>query len=89
VTLSRVVKRSIVRTDYFSLPGTTPLGDGAVELDVDPMLSGGIASPFPVSAKVEIVPTFRVQAISRSDGGTYDGVGAYLYQFGTTVRFKW
>jgi hypothetical protein len=89
LAISTFAERSVVRTDFFPTRSTSTAPD-QITTSRRPTLGGGIATPLPVSPKIEIVPTFRVQWVKRSaDGlGAYSGVGSYVYQFGATVRRK-
>jgi hypothetical protein len=92
LAFSTVAERSVVRTERFPFPPTvrtSPQPD-QVETFRQLALNGGIAVPLPVSRRIDVVPTFSIRWVDRSEAGLGDylGVASYAYQFGAAVRFS-
>jgi hypothetical protein len=83
-------QRSIVVTDLPGAPVPRPSTEpDQVETSALFAINGGIAAPFAVSRRIELVPAFTVRWVGRSVNGLggYAGVGRRAYQVGAAVRW--
>jgi hypothetical protein len=85
----RFAERSIIRADLYLTKITSMLPD-VTSSDVQPTFGGDADVRIPVSARVEIGPSFRMRWVRRADEGlgAYGGVSSYAYHFGAILRFK-
>jgi hypothetical protein len=85
-------KRDIIETSSGSGPGgtTTTARPDRTQTARSLNLGGGVDAPIPLTARVALVPTFRLRWISRPEIGMSadSGVGKLGYQVGASIRAR-